>query len=166
MKKLLLAAMAAAILPALSGPSYANNVVKWRTIVGQEDASAVKNGAVANNAVFGIGSGGQAWTTLGGQARINLDSGALEFEVSGLVLNGGNAIGTPDGITQVAGRIACGPNAADQVQTDSVPLSPQGDASFEGTIIVPTTCTKSNIVFLVVIPRTPPVWIANGAVRE
>ena len=44
-------------------------------------------------------------------------------------------------------------------------LSDQGDAEFDGVIgPVPTTCTPTNVVFLVRIAANR--WIANGAVRS
>jgi hypothetical protein len=46
-----------------------------------------------------------------------------------------------------------------------VPLSARGDAEFTGTVPpIPTTCTSSNIAFLVRIAAGR--WIANGAVRS
>src|ERR1700738_4014576 len=49
--------------------------------------------------------GGGPWSTRGGAARADLASGNLEFEVRGLVLAGGNSIGTPDAILQVKGTL-------------------------------------------------------------
>jgi hypothetical protein len=156
-----LAATAGALLAALALPAAAADSVRWRTIVGIEDA-----GANGNNAVGGIMGGGQAWTTLGGQARVDLDSGHIEFEVRGLVLNGGNAIGTPDAINQVKGTLVCAAGAANQavVDTPLVTLTAQGDAEFEGDVApLPAVCTPQNVAFLVRIAAGR--WIANGAVR-
>ena len=115
----------------------------------------------AGNVVDGIPGGGQPWSALEGTARVDLFSGDIEFEVRGLVLAGGNTIGTPGAITQVAGTIACGVGVT--ASTPLVALSPQGNASFSGQITVPSGCTSANVAFLVTIPG--PRWIANGAVR-
>ena len=149
--------MGAALLASgLASPAAAQNV-KWRTVIGIIQAG---------NVVAGIGGGGQPWSTLGGEASVNLSTGRLEFEVRGLVLAGGNSIGTPDAITQVKGTLVCVAGATPTViDTPLVPLSDRGDAEFEGVIgPVPTTCTPTNALFLVRIAADR--WIANGAVRS
>ncbi len=154
------AALAAALLAtALVGPAAADggSSVRWKTIVGIEQAG---------NLVGNIGGGNQPWTALGGNAHVDLASGNMDFEVRGLVLAGGNAIGTPDGILQVKGTLVCDAGAADQVVVDTplVTLSAQGDAEFEGNVgPISGTCTPSNTAFLVRIAANR--WIANGAVR-
>ena len=114
--------------------------------------------------------GGQPWSTLGGEARVNLGSGHVEFEVRGLVLAGGNTIGTvPSTINQVKGTIVCNPGPTQVVvDTPFVPLSAQGDAEFDGNIgHLPAGCAPNNLAFLVRIASTPTDrWIANGAVRS
>ena len=152
-------AAGALLATALVGPAAADgsNSVRWKTIIGIEDAG---------NVVGNIGGGGQPWSTLGGNARVDLTGGNVEFEVRGLVLAGGNAIGTPDGINQVKGTLVCDAGAADQVVVDTplVTLSAQGDAEFEGNVgPIPPVCTASNTAFLVRIAAGR--WIANGAVR-
>jgi hypothetical protein len=117
--------------------------------------------------VGNIPGGGQPWSTLGGQANVNLRSGRLEFEIRGLVLAGGNSIGTPDAINQVKGTIVCGPGSATQFVADTplVSLSAQGNAEFEGNVgPFPTVCAPTNLAFLVRIAAGR--WIANGAVRS
>jgi len=133
--------------------------VTWKRIIGIIQAG---------NTVFDIAGGGQPWSTLGGEARVGLRTGHVEFEVRGLVLAGSNSIGTvPATINQVKGTIACGLTAANQADTPLVPLSAQGDAEFDGNITVPASCTAANIVFLIRIPTLPTSrWIANGAVRS
>jgi hypothetical protein len=117
--------------------------------------------------VGNIPGGGQPWSTLGGQANVNLRSGRLEFEIRGLVLAGGNSIGTPDAINQVKGTIVCGPGSATQFVADTplVSLSAQGNAEFEGNVgPFPTVCAPTNLAFLVRIAAGR--WIANGAVSH
>jgi hypothetical protein len=155
---LLLTAMTASLMTALSAPSSAGETTRWKTIIG-----IVQPG----NAVDGITGGAQPWSALDGEARVDLGSGEIEFEVRGLVLAGGGSIGTPDGVTHVSGTIACAVGAT--VSTPLVPLTPQGNASFSGKVTVPLGCTGADVAFLVTTPPagTPPApkWIANGAVR-
>ncbi len=77
--------------------SYAQTVLRWQQIVGNITAPGV------DNPVAGISTGGLPWTTTGGTATVNLSTGAVAFQVQGLVLNGGNASGTPDGVQNVMG---------------------------------------------------------------
>jgi hypothetical protein len=149
------AAAAAVLFVSMASPAMADNV-RWKTIIGIIQAG---------NLVGNITGGGQPWSTLGGQASVDLLSGRLEFEVRGLVLAGGNSIGTPDAITQVKGTLICNPGTTNTTfDTPLVPLSARGDAEFEGVIgPIATTCTPTNVAFLVRIPANR--WIANGAVR-
>src|SRR5258707_1507923 len=139
-------------------------VVRWKTIVG--------NITVSNNdAVGGINPGTTPWSTLSGSARVNLSTGHVSFDVKGLVLNGGNATGTPDGVTQVEGSLICDTGAQDQTifSTAPVSLTAQAKATFSGTFgTKPGTC--NNPLFLIRIgPNLPGAnqrWIATGAVRS
>ena len=149
-------AVASALLAFASvSPAAADNV-RWRTVVGIVQA---------NNVVGNIGGGGQPWTTLGGHASVNLSASHVEFEVRGLVLAGGNSIGTPDAIAQVKGTLLCDPGGANlAIDTVLVTLSATGDAEFSGAVApIPTTCTPTNVAFLIRIAAGR--WIANGAVR-
>ena len=143
--------------PAVLADNDSNNV-SWKRVIGIIQAG---------NMVGNITGGGQPWSTLGGEANVNLRSGRVEFEVRGLVLAGGNSIGTPDAINQVKGTLVCGPGTPTQFVADTplVSLSAQGDAEFEGNLSpFPTVCTPTNLAFLVRIPADR--WIANGAVRS
>jgi hypothetical protein len=93
----------------------------------------------------------QPWTTLSGHASIDLTSRRVEFEVNGLVLAGGNTIGTPGAVNQVKGTLVCDAGGTNlSFDPVLVPLSPRGDAEFSGAIgPIPTTCNSSNVAFLV-----------------
>ena len=126
MKTLITAALSAVLLTAIASPSQADNIVVWRTIIGIEQAG---------NMVGGITGGGQPWSTHEGEVLVQLDSGFVVFEVRGLVLAGGNTIGTPGAVTQVKGTLVCGPGSASPtvIDTSLVPLDTQGNAEFSGS---------------------------------
>jgi hypothetical protein len=157
--------MASALLMSAIAPPAAADTVRWRNIIGIIEAG---------NLVGNIGGGGQPWSTLGGQATVDLPTGRVEFEVQGLVLAGGNAVGNTDGISQVKGTLVCivpvvsatNPPTISTVAIDTelVPLSPEGDAKFSGMISTNPACNSSNVAFLVRIAANNR-WIANGAVR-
>ncbi len=115
--------------------------------------------------------GGAPWETTEGDARVNLKSGKIKFEVQSLVLAVGSAaggvftgldIGTPAGVSQVKGTLVCDVNGSAGggnsvlVDTPAVPLSAQGDAHFAGNIgPLPGVCSSEpDIAFLlrIVIP--------------
>jgi hypothetical protein len=161
MKKVLavvLLSLFATVTLVAQSSSSGSNVVFWKAINGVITAPAV------SNPVGGIASGSSPWTTTGGFAFVDLTSGAVTFNVEGLVINGGNASGTPGPVTNVVGALVCNPTASTPtvLETTSVTLSAQGNAQFSGTLAsVPSSCT--NPVFLIRVPGGP--WIATGAVR-
>ena len=140
------------------------NLVRWQNIVG--------NITVSNNdAVAGINPATTPWSTTGGRARVNLSTGHVSFDVEGLVLNGGNATGTPGGVDQVEGSLICDAGQRDQTifTTLPVPLDARGNAEFSGTFDAPPA-TCNNPLFLIRIgpdlPGANQRWIATGAVRS
>jgi hypothetical protein len=149
------------MLPLLfAASSFAQSNTVWHRIVGVITAPGT------SNTVADINSGGP-WTTSGGTVVVNFTDGTVTFVVDGLVLVGGNASGTPGGVTSVKGTLVCaaGTPALAIFDTPVVPLSSQGNAVFSGHFesAPPTTCVKP--LFLI---RASPanVWIATGAVRE
>ncbi len=150
-------AVGALLLVATASPSRATDNVSWETIIGIAQAS---------NVVGGITGGGQPWSTLGGTVSVNLSEGTVEFAVRGLVLAGGNSIGTPGAVTSVTGTLVCGLTSTSPtvIDTPAVPLSPLGDAVFNGSFNSSTVgCIGTQQAFL--IRAVSGAWIANGAVR-
>src|SRR4030095_7614994 len=102
------------------------------------------------NVVSQIHSGTLPWVTRSGSARVDLTTGEVQFNVSGLVLIGGNASGTAGPINQVTGTLVCNPGSTDPnqlqavVDTAPVALSTLGNARFSGELstAVPYPCTK------------------------
>ena len=114
-------------------------------------------------AAFG---GGQPWSAHEGEALVELTSGLVVFEVRGLVLAGGNTIGTPGAVNQVKGTLVCGPGSASPTVIDSplVPLNAQGNATFDGSFSSPTAaCSATDVAFL--IRTAGGAWIGNGSIR-
>ena len=147
--------LALAAVPLLPAASFArdDSAPQWKTIIGIEQAG---------NVVDGITGAGQPWSALGGEASVDLRTGEIEFEVHGLVLAGGNSIGTRGGVASVAGTVVCGVGIS--VATPPAPLSAQGDAEFDGIVAIPPGCTSSNIALLLTAANGQ--WIANAAVRR
>jgi hypothetical protein len=160
-------AVGALLLAGLAAPSqaYDSGLVRWQKIIGIEQASNVV-GNPPNTAT----GGGQPWSTLDGSAVVNLTDGTVDFDVRGLVLAGGNSLGTPDGVTKVVGTLVCGLMPGETttlIDTQPVPLSPQGNAEFYGTFNSSTGgCSATDVAFLVRNAAGTEPWIGNGSVRR
>lgn len=167
MRPKILVVLALLMSPALAlAQESSDSVIKWRQVVGVITAPGI------NNAVAGISSGAGPWSVHEGQARVDLETGQVSFEVRGLVLNGSNSSGTPGTINTVTGTVVCNPGAGDQIVRDTaeVKLTQQGDAHFRGEVYgIPVRC--ANPLFLVRIGPSFPVagavgkWLATGAIR-
>jgi hypothetical protein len=140
-----------------------DSIVRWRSIAGVITAPAV------DNPVGGIHAGAGPWSVRSGRASVDLYTGHTSFEVEGLVLNGGNASGTPGPVSAVTGTLVCNPGTQTQQVLDTTPvtLDVHGDAHFSGHLQnIPTTC--ANPVFLVRISSPAGAagrWIATGTER-
>jgi hypothetical protein len=161
----------------------------------QAASTTLKWGNIVGTAVFGdqvgVGSGlvdGAApWNTTKGSASVNLTSGKVKFSVTGLILSVGSApadslfglgIGTSGGVTKVEGTLVCnvdgltagGSGNSVDVDTGSVALSFQGNASFSGSFSsIPAVCTSAPADTAFLIRIVDPVgfaglYIAFGAV--
>jgi hypothetical protein len=149
------------VLCASASFAQTSTVARWQKIVGNITAVGV------DNPVAGISTGGAPWTTTGGTATVNLSTGAAAFQVEGLVLNGTNASGTPGPVTFVVGTLVCNAGTATQAtfSTPAVPLSPQGDAQFSGSLAgIPAPCTPLFLVRAAAASGAATTWIATGAV--
>src|SRR5215470_10241893 len=76
---------------ALCATAAQAKTIRWRKIIGiVEEGNTVGQG----NFGFGVNGvlGGAPWSTLGGGARVNLDTGDVQFHVKGLVLAVGSRI--------------------------------------------------------------------------
>ena len=95
---------------------------------------------------------------------MDLKTGRIAFNVAGLVLNGGNASGTPGPVASVKGTLVCNPGTPTQavLDTATVPLSQEGDAELIGNLGSLSAC--ANPLFLIRVPANDS-WIATGAVR-
>ena len=165
--------LSAAALAWLSGSSAMaisdSDVVKWEAFVGNIRtgvAGAVGSGTGAVNAA------GAPWVATGGKAHVNLASGQLHFRISGLVLADTIFVGTPGNNPQVMGTLVCDTNGSAGggnsvlVSTPLIPLSPQGEADFNGDLgPLPAACvTEPDIAFLV--RSVTGVYFAAAIVRE
>jgi len=150
--------------------------VKWERIEGAivPGTGTGATGPPNFNVVAGINSSFFSWTVGKGHAMANLRTSQVTFDVNGLVLAGhpefAAAIGTVSStITMVKGTVICDSLDAtpDVFDTPAVPLSPQGDADFQGitTASLPMNCPDAVFLIRGVAAPILDLWIAHGAVR-
>jgi hypothetical protein len=191
--KVFVAVTASALLISATASPVAAQIVRWRTVIaivqpGNIVGSFTTPPSCPINGAGCFNGGGVPWSGGGlppqeeqqqqsnnsqgqpeAQVTVNLATGQLQFQVHGLVLAGNNFVGTlPSNFPPVVGTIICiippsGPNVI--FSTVPMALSSTGDAQFSGFIgAIPTSCTPSNMAFLVRNSVTGN-WIANGSVR-
>ena len=163
-----------AILGAILAPIFSSTViaipareVRWDALVG-----VIQTGNVVGSGTGAVTGAGQPWVVTGGRAEVDLSNGDLSFDVEGLVLAGGNNIGTRGTNAQVRGTLVCDTNGSAGggnsvlVNTPLLALSAQGEADFSGNVgPLPAVCaTEPDIAFL--IRSTGGNWFAAGIVRE
>src|SRR3970040_2110723 len=98
--QIFLGATLLALLFGSSAIATPDQKVRWEAFVGNirtGAAGAVGSGTGAVNAAGGT------WVATGGEARVNLSTGELRFEIEGLVRADGNDVGTPGSNVQVRG---------------------------------------------------------------
>ena len=139
--------------------------VHWQSVIGIIQA----NNIVGSGTGAATGAPGP-WSALGGHVNVVLGNGQVDFSTNGLVLAGGNAIGTPGAVLQVKGTLVCDTDGSASggnsvlVDTPLVDLDDQGDARFDGSVgPLPAVCaTEPDIAFL--IRTASGRWIGNGTV--
>lgn len=139
--------------------------VRWQSVIG----------IIQGSNVVGTGTGAVTgapgpWSATDGRAKVDLGRGRFEFSVRGLVLAGGNSIGTPGPVLEVKGTLVCDTDGSASggnsvlVDTPLVDLGDEGDARYFGSVgAFPAVCmTEPDIAFL--IRAGSGRWLANGAV--
>ena len=140
-----------------------SDVLRWTSVIG----IAAPNNVVGTGA-DAVAGGPTPWSTLDGHATVDLSKNKITFDVRGLVLAGGNSIGTPGAVAQVKGTLVCDTDgsAGDTVLIDTalVDLSEQGEAQFNGRVgAFPAVCsTEPDVAFLVRVGAGK--WIASATV--
>jgi hypothetical protein len=116
----------------------------------------------APNIVLGVNPGGQPWVISSLSAQVGTD-GRIEAEGRGLLLAGGNGIGTNGG-QSVRARLICGGVGGTVSDSDLVPLAANGDFAINGSLI-PTLPVPCNTPVLLII-NAQSRWFAAGIVKQ
>jgi hypothetical protein len=112
------------------------------------------------NIVRGVNPPGDPWRIASLTAKIDT-SGNITVVGTGLLLAGGNSIGTTDGVTSVIAKLFCGPAAsATEFDSPGAPLDVQGDFLISGALSTtpPNPCTDP----VLLIVNSAGAWLAAG----
>ena len=114
------------------------------------------------NSVLGVSPGGQPWVISGLKARVT-DNGNITVQGRGLLLAGGNTIGTNGG-QSVFATLFCG-TAAHSTNPVGVALEPDGDFKIDDTLspAPPNPCTNP---VLLIRSTANQRWFAAGIPGE
>src|SRR5437867_3275369 len=103
------------------------------TVDGLTTQTCSTNCTVNRNDVRGIQPGGQPWVIRKFEAKVK-DNGDIRAEAKGLVLAGGNNIGTTGGVATVFATLFCGTPPGTPHDSAAVPLEVNGDFRIKGTL--------------------------------
>jgi hypothetical protein len=144
MKKAMWIWSAVALVLAVSAPAMADSLLTFDGGIGVIPVSA-PGGVVSLNVVRNVQPGGQPWVISKLKARI-ADDGGIKVQGEGLLLGGGNGVGT-NGNARVFATLFCGPAASSTAHSSNlagVPLDANGDFKIEDTLDslpLPKPCT-------------------------
>jgi hypothetical protein len=155
----------AATLVGRNASAGSDDFIRWESVIG----------IIQGNNVVGSGTGAVTgapgpWSATAGHASVHLQSGHVEFGVRGLVLAGGNSIGTPGTVERVKGTLVCDTTGGASggtsgiVDTPSVPLDDQGNAHFNGFVAAMPASCAADLPIAFLIRTESGRWLANGAV--
>jgi hypothetical protein len=155
--------LAIASLSAFRYGRHDNSLVKFNGAIGADPVSnVVVNGAtttVTPNAVRGVAPPGQIWRIADLDADVNLE-GRIRIHGRGLLLGGGNAIGT-NANQSVFASLFCGTQEFD-TDLKGVALDADGDFVIDDVLspLPPSTCTTP-VLLIRTAGGTHP-WFAAG----
>lgn len=141
------------------------DTLRWQSVIGIAQANNV-----VGSGTGAVTGGGTPWSSQDGNVNVDLTRGKINFNVHGLVLAGGNSIGTPGAVVQVKGTLVCDTDGSASggnsvlVDTPLVDLDDQGNAQFNGKVgALPAVCaSEPDAAFLVRVGAGR--WIANATV--
>ena len=135
-----------------------DTLVKFQGGIGATPARLNAGVFVAND-VFAVNPGGRPWVIKDLEATVKTN-GDIKVNGKGLILGGGNNVGTSGSGQQVQARLFCDGIAHN---SDLVPLAPNGDFDIDDVLspLPPTPCTAP----VLLIVSAGGNWFAAGIPR-
>ena len=116
------------------------------------------------NDVRGVQPGGRPWV-IGKLRAVVRPDGSISVKGEGLVLAGGNAIGTPALPRQVVATLFCG---ATELNSAAVDLDANGDFVIKGTLAsaLPNPCATPTLLIRNFAAGVAGAWFAAGILEN
>lgn len=160
MKKIMLSAAIGALAASCVLPSMAaDGRLRFDGGIGSQPFASV-GGAVVPNDVRGVAPGGRPWVIGKLRAAVHPD-GSISVKGEGLLLGGGNAVGTPAIPRQVVATLFCG---ATELNSPAVNLDANGNFVIQGTLqgVLPTPCATPTLLIRNFAAGAAGAWFAAG----
>lgn len=153
---ILLAAATLAAAPAFAG----DKLVQFSGAIGVDPVAGIAAGAPVANTVLGVPPGGRPWVLRQFRGSVEAD-GRVSLKGRGLLLGGGDGIGTRGAVTQVFATLFCSGSAHASPPAD---LDLQGNFTIRGLLspVPPSPCLAP--VLLVRNTAGTQAWFAAGIV--
>lgn len=160
----------AAVIPAAMADRQEASLVKFKGGIGVDPVSNItvsgETTTVSANVVRGVSPPGQIWTIRDLEAKVDI-YGHIRVHGSGLLLAGGNGIGTTAGLSVFA-TLFCGPAASATASSSSatgVALESDGDFSIDDVLSPepPDPCLAPVLLIRATVGSHP--WFAAGILR-
>lgn len=139
-------------------------LVRFDGGVGVHPVAGIANGAPVLNTVRNVPPGGRPWAIQRLDVSVMTD-GRIFARGEGLVLGGGDAIGTRGGALQVAAQLFCG---AAVFTSPAVPLSVGGDFQINAQLdaVPPSPCGSPALLIRNATGGTLGGWFAAGTLVD
>jgi hypothetical protein len=160
MKKALISAALGALAASCVWPAMANDGrLEFQGGIGSTPFASVA-GAVVPNDVRGVLPGGRPWV-IGKLRAVVRPDGSIVVRGEGLLLGGGNAIGTPSIPRQVAATLFCG---ATEFTSPAADLDANGNFAIRGKLqgTLPGSCETPVLLIRNFANGAPGAWFAAG----
>jgi hypothetical protein len=170
MKKKTIVVSALTLLLGLAGASAlaAGNLLKFDGWIGMDPVAGIANGAPVLNVVRGVNPGGRAWVIRRLKVEVK-DDGQISAKGEGLLLGGGDGIGTRGAVENVAATLFCGA-VATAVAHSSGPaaLDANGDFEIRGVLdrTPPNPCVSPVLLIRNFANGQPGAWFAAGILKD
>jgi hypothetical protein len=142
--------------PALAGET----LVQFNDGFGVDPVAGIANGAPVANTVLGVPPGGRPWVIRKLRANIQTD-GSVSIRGQGLLLSGGDALGSRGPVTQVFATLFCGAAAHHSAIAD---LDAAGNFQIGGALSAAPPNPCASPVLLIRNATGPQPWFAAGLV--
>jgi hypothetical protein len=171
MKKKTVVVSALTLLLGLAGGSAlaAGSLVKFDGWIGVDPVAGIANGAPVLNVVRGVPPGGRPWVIQRLKVDVK-DNGQISAKGEGLLLAGGDGIGTRAAIENVAATLFCGAVPATAIAHSSAPAALDANGNFEIQGVLdrtpPNPCVSPVLLIRNATGGPLSNWFAAGILKD